>query len=178
MAGLNFTGDYTVFWCDRQLVRHFRVSVKILHTWMLEKGAGFPAPNLTLSLPYMDVGEGSRVPGAQPDTSPPIHGCWRRAPARGPAQPNTTPAPTMSDLPLPFRMNATITFVVFGIPTIGALLGGILGQYLGLPETLVIAAVGEMLACLWIVFSPLRTLRELKDLPEALPENEDAVPLS
>ena len=67
------------------------------------------------------------------------------------------------------RMNATITFVVFGIPTIGALLGGILGQYLGLPTTLVIAASGEILACLWIVFSPLRRLREIQDLPEALP---------
>jgi predicted MFS family arabinose efflux permease len=49
-------------------------------------------------------------------------------------------------------LNATVTFVVFGLPTLGALLGGILGQSIGLPETLVIAAIGEILACVWIVF--------------------------
>ena len=69
------------------------------------------------------------------------------------------------------RMNATVTFVVFSLPTLGALLGGLLGQYLGLPQTLVIAGVGEILACVWIVFSPVRTLREG---PKGLSGNEDA----
>ena len=76
------------------------------------------------------------------------------------------------------RMNATVTFVVFGLPTLGALLGGILGQYLGLPETLVIAAVGEILACVWIVFSPVRTLREAREGPKGLSGNEEASLLS
>jgi predicted MFS family arabinose efflux permease len=66
------------------------------------------------------------------------------------------------------RMNATVTFVVFGLPTLGALLGGILGQSLGLPETLVIAAIGEILACMWIVFSPVRTLREAREMSQGL----------
>ena len=58
------------------------------------------------------------------------------------------------------RMNASVSFVVFGIPAIGALLGGVLGQGIGLQKTLIIAAAGEMLACLWIFFSPVRKLRE------------------
>ena len=58
------------------------------------------------------------------------------------------------------RMNASVSFVVFGIPTIGALLGGALGQSIGLQKTLVIAAIGEFLACLWIFYSPIRRLRE------------------
>ena len=58
------------------------------------------------------------------------------------------------------RMNASVSFVVFGIPAIGALLGGVLGQGIGLQKTLIIAAAGEMLACLWIFFSPVRRLRE------------------
>ncbi|TMF51373.1 MAG: MFS transporter [Chloroflexi bacterium] len=58
------------------------------------------------------------------------------------------------------RMNASVSFVVFGIPAIGALLGGVLGQDIGLQKTLIIAAAGEILACLWIFFSPVRRLRE------------------
>jgi MFS family permease len=58
------------------------------------------------------------------------------------------------------RMNASISFIVYGLPTLGALLGGVLGQRVGLQATLVIAAVGEILACLWIFFSPVRQLKE------------------
>ncbi len=58
------------------------------------------------------------------------------------------------------RMNASISFVVYGLPTIGALLGGALGQSIGLQKTLVLASVGEILSLLWILFSPVRRLRE------------------
>jgi predicted MFS family arabinose efflux permease len=58
------------------------------------------------------------------------------------------------------RMNASIYFIVYGITPLGSLLGGVLGQGLGVQSTLVIAAVGEMLACLWLLFSPIRRLRE------------------
>jgi MFS family permease len=64
------------------------------------------------------------------------------------------------------RMNASVSFVVFGIPTIGALLGGALGQSIGLQKTLIIAAIGEILACLWIFFSPIRKLQEQNKLTE------------
>jgi MFS family permease len=64
------------------------------------------------------------------------------------------------------RMNASVYFIVFGIPTIGALLGGALGQSIGLQKTLVIAAFGELFACLWLFFSPIRKLREQNKLTE------------
>ncbi len=57
------------------------------------------------------------------------------------------------------RMNASMYFLVYGIIPLGSLLGGLLGQSLGLQRTLVIAAIGEMLACLWLLCSPIRGLR-------------------
>jgi predicted MFS family arabinose efflux permease len=49
---------------------------------------------------------------------------------------------------------------------LGALLGGLLGELIGLRATLVLAAVGELLAALWLWRSPLRALRELPGLAE------------
>jgi Na+/melibiose symporter-like transporter len=57
------------------------------------------------------------------------------------------------------RMNATFSMLTWGIVPLGGLLGGILGQQLGLSRTLVLAALGEMLAVLWLVFSPVRMIR-------------------
>jgi hypothetical protein len=34
------------------------------------------------------------------------------------------------------------------------------GQTIGLQRTLVIAAFGEMLACVWLLFSPVKRLRQ------------------
>lgn len=58
------------------------------------------------------------------------------------------------------RMNGSISLLTYGLPTIGALIGGALGQAIGLPQTLAIAAVGEMVSCIWISFSPVSALRE------------------
>jgi predicted MFS family arabinose efflux permease len=57
------------------------------------------------------------------------------------------------------RMNATVRFIVWGTIPIGALLGGILGQAIGLWPTLLSMALGSLLAPLWVVFSPVRHLR-------------------
>jgi predicted MFS family arabinose efflux permease len=76
------------------------------------------------------------------------------------------------------RVNATGTWVVFGIPIIGALLGGLLGQSVGLQKTLVIAGLGECMACLWIVFSPVRSVQDEHGLPGVLPEAQGAMALS
>jgi hypothetical protein len=59
------------------------------------------------------------------------------------------------------RMNATMRFLVWGTLPIGALVGGALGQWLGVRETLWIAFVGGLLPVLPVYFSPLRTMREL-----------------
>ncbi|TWF74340.1 putative MFS family arabinose efflux permease [Pseudonocardia hierapolitana] len=65
------------------------------------------------------------------------------------------------------RMNASIRFLVWGTIPLGGLLGGALGELLGLRATLLIAAVGTVLSPVWVVASPLRRLR---DLPDAVPQ--------
>jgi predicted MFS family arabinose efflux permease len=51
-------------------------------------------------------------------------------------------------------------FIVWGVMPIGAVLGGLLGDYLGLRETLLVTSAGAMLAVLWPLCSDVRTLRE------------------
>jgi len=57
------------------------------------------------------------------------------------------------------RVNASASVVVQGLTPLGALLGGLLGERLGLRETLFLAAGGELLAALWLLASPIRRLR-------------------
>ena len=59
------------------------------------------------------------------------------------------------------RMNASIRFLVWGTIPLGGLLGGALGQWLGLRATLLVAVVGSALAPGWLLASPLRRLRDL-----------------
>lgn len=68
------------------------------------------------------------------------------------------------------RAGATARFVAMGVVPIGALLGGVMGETIGLRQTLVLAAIGEITAALWLWFSPVRAIRQLTDesvLPEA-----------
>jgi hypothetical protein len=58
------------------------------------------------------------------------------------------------------RMNATMRFVVWGVLPIGALIGGVIGTSIGLRPTLWIAAIGESLAGVWLVASPMRHMRD------------------
>ena len=51
--------------------------------------------------------------------------------------------------------------VNYGIRPVGAVLGGLLGTTLGVRPALWIATVGALLGTLWVLFSPLRSLREL-----------------
>jgi MFS family permease len=59
------------------------------------------------------------------------------------------------------RMNATMRFVVWGTIPIGSLLGGALGTVIGLHEAIWIGAIGGTLSFLPVLFSPLRSLREM-----------------
>ncbi|NRQ35070.1 MFS transporter [Nonomuraea sp. NN258] len=63
--------------------------------------------------------------------------------------------------PLLGRMTATMRFLVWGTLPLGGLLGGILGEVIGIRNALLVAACGGCLAFLWVFTSPLRTLREL-----------------
>lgn len=58
------------------------------------------------------------------------------------------------------RVTASHRFLVYGAFPIGALLGGWLGTTLGLRPAITICALGALISPLWLVFSPLRHLRE------------------
>jgi hypothetical protein len=58
-------------------------------------------------------------------------------------------------------MNATTRVLVLGLTPLGSLLGGLLGEALGLQATLVLAVAGELGAALWLAASPVRALRHL-----------------
>lgn len=72
------------------------------------------------------------------------------------------------------RMNATMLVLVSGATPIAALLGGLLGELLGLRMTLLLAAIGELTAVLWIVMSPVSQLRTY---PEPEPRREQDQPV-
>ena len=62
-------------------------------------------------------------------------------------------------------MTASVRFLIWGVTPLGALLGGWLGTTLGLRPTLIIAATGTTIACLWLLFAPLWQLRALPSAP-------------
>jgi MFS family permease len=64
------------------------------------------------------------------------------------------------------RMNATMSFIAWGCVPLGGLLGGGLGEAIGLRPTLLLAALGEISAVLWLLLSPMRSLREQPALME------------
>lgn len=64
------------------------------------------------------------------------------------------------------RMNASMRFFVWGTLPLGSLIGGALGGLIGLRPTLVIGALGSLFAVLWVLFSPVRTLRDLPAVAE------------
>lgn len=57
------------------------------------------------------------------------------------------------------RMNASMRFLVWGTMPIGSLLGGLLGEVIGLRMTLLVAALGTFLSVLPVFFSPVRNLK-------------------
>lgn len=58
------------------------------------------------------------------------------------------------------RMNASMRFLVWGTMPVGSLLGGLLGEIIGLRATLLVAALGTFLSVLPVFFSPVRGLQE------------------
>jgi hypothetical protein len=71
------------------------------------------------------------------------------------------------------RMNATMRWFVWGTIPIGGILGGVLGTLLGVREAVLIGALGELVAILPVLFSPVRRIRRMP-----LPAGDDVVPAS
>jgi MFS family permease len=62
------------------------------------------------------------------------------------------------------RVAGAFGMINYGARPLGALVGGFLGTWLGLRPTLVVAAVGGALSCLWLFASPIPRLRDLEQL--------------
>lgn len=65
------------------------------------------------------------------------------------------------------RMNASYRFVATGTVPLGALLAGVLGTAIGLRTTLLVGAVGLIGSSMWLVLSPIRSVRQLADVQPA-----------
>ena len=73
------------------------------------------------------------------------------------------------------RVNATMRFTEFGAQLIGAAIGGVLGEVIGLRPTLLVAASGVVLAAFWLLLSPVRGLRRAVAVAS---EGEEAPPVT
>jgi MFS family permease len=59
------------------------------------------------------------------------------------------------------RMNAAIRWIVWGTLPLGGLMGGALGSLIGIRATIWVGVLGSWAAAFWVVFSPLRTMRNI-----------------
>jgi MFS family permease len=59
------------------------------------------------------------------------------------------------------RVNASVNVLGEGIGTLGMLTGGVLAELIGLQSTVLVAALGSLLGCVWVLCSPLPRLRAL-----------------
>lgn len=59
------------------------------------------------------------------------------------------------------RVNASGLFLTWGALPVGSLLGGLLGEWLGVRQTLLLSGLGVLTGVLWVIFSPVRTLEKL-----------------
>jgi len=57
------------------------------------------------------------------------------------------------------RMNASMRFLIWGTLPLGGLLAGLLGSTIGVPATLAVGILGKACAFFWILFSPVRNLK-------------------
>jgi MFS family permease len=76
---------------------------------------------------------------------------------------------SITPLPMQSRMNATMRFIVWGTIPIGSVMGGLMATVLPVRVALIIAALGSFASSLWVLFSPLRSLREMPDEQEEAP---------
>jgi len=59
------------------------------------------------------------------------------------------------------RVAAVVRVVSWGVGSCGALLGGILAESSDLRTTMIVGAVGTLVAFIWLVLSPVRRVQSL-----------------
>ncbi|WP_256728925.1 MFS transporter [Microbacterium oleivorans] len=62
------------------------------------------------------------------------------------------------------RVNATMRWISYGVIALGAGLGGIAGELLGTRAGMAIGCGGVLLTVVWVALSPLRTIRDPREL--------------
>ena len=62
------------------------------------------------------------------------------------------------------RVAGAFSSINYGVRPLGAVVGGLLGTWIGVRETLLISATGGLFAVLWLIGSPILTTRNLEDL--------------
>ena len=67
----------------------------------------------------------------------------------------------ITPLEMQSRMNATMRFIVWGTMPIGSVAGGILASFIPLRAPVLVAALITSSAFLWVLFSPVRSLRSI-----------------
>jgi len=70
------------------------------------------------------------------------------------------------------RMNSVMRFIVWGTIPLGAIVGGVLASRIGVRETVIIGGIGCWLPFLPVLFSAVRSIREM---PEPLQDQATAV---
>ena len=74
------------------------------------------------------------------------------------------------------RMNASIRFIVWGVLPIGGFIAGLLATGIGVVPTIIIGAVGALLAGIPVYFSKLRRMKQLPSEMVAAPASDNDVP--
>jgi MFS family permease len=74
------------------------------------------------------------------------------------------------------RINATGRWIGWGTIPLGSVAGGALATAIDLRPTLAVSAIGAALACLWLLPSPIRTLRDLPEPIRAGPTSPETGP--
>ncbi len=63
------------------------------------------------------------------------------------------------------RVNASERVIGLAVAVLGTTLGGVLGERIGIPLTLIIGTSSGVPAFLWLLIAPIRTVRRLPDTP-------------
>jgi len=61
------------------------------------------------------------------------------------------------------RVSATLRFLSAGMVPLGSIVGGLLGGFLGLRLAIGILTLGLLVAPVWLIFSPLRSARQVSE---------------
>ncbi len=59
------------------------------------------------------------------------------------------------------RVDASISFIGLGVVPVASLLGGFFAERVSVPAVMVVCGCGQVFAFLWLLFSPVRSLREV-----------------